>query len=481
MLRLSLFGIAFYLAGCVAGDAQPTITAENQPGLEDRTPTHAGVAQYAKAMCSATFISGRDLGEATRYAEIEAVFMGLSEGQLEGVEASLDRERQEVRATLGASIERRARFYGDQGCVIIPQGAHGAYFTPVTVTPNLPDADTQPWPMGDLLADEPLPAEVDVAMLEAAVETAFNDPEELTGAFLVVYKGRIIAERYAPGIDKDTRIASWSMNKSLTSALTGALIHLGEFDLYDPAPVRAWQAPGDPRSRIRVADLLRMSSGLTFTSSADTDEQGLPYFDHFHIYIGAVNVFEYVISRPPEFAPNTVGRYRNTDPLTLQYLVKEAALRRGEEYLAFPQRILFDRIGIRGYVMEPDPYGNFISSGYGYGSARHWARLGMLFLQDGVWEGERVLAEGFVDFVRTPAPAWDEPDYGGLLRLNLTGSQNLPEDTFFMTGAGVQRTFIVPSYDLVIVRLAKAGGTNYPAMEEGLQAGLAGIIEAINR
>ncbi|MFQ5743213.1 MAG: serine hydrolase domain-containing protein [Acidobacteriota bacterium] len=430
---------------------------EEEPQYAPRgTPVELGLAGYAKVVCSAVFVSGRDPEEAARHSG----YFFLAEADRDKVtDSDIDRQEKTVRMTWGGSITRTAQYYGDQGCVIHPPGAEGVFFEPVAVETTLPDAMSQPWPMGDLLADAPLPPEIDKAELDAAVETAFADPEALTAAFLVVYKGRIIAERYGPGIDKDTQLESWSMGKSLTATLVGLLVGDGEFGLYDSAPVPAWQGADDPRSKIRIADLLHMSSGLRFIAPRDPDytpEKGYP--DHMYVYTGAIDVFDFSIDRPLQFPPNTEGRYRNSDPLTLGYIIRETVRRRGEEYLTYPQRALFDRIGIRKQVMETDPYGNFLLTGYDYGTARNWARLGMLYLQDGVWEGKRVLPEGWVEFVSTPAPAWSEPVYGGLFWLNRTGEWNLPLDAYFMAGGGGQRTFIVPSHHLVIVRMGHFRG-----------------------
>ena len=134
--------------------------------------------------------------------------------------------------------------------------------------------------------------------------------------------------------------------------------------------------------------------------------------------VGAVDAFKYAITSPVEFAPGTVGRYRNSDPMALGFLVQQAVRKRGDEYLTFPQRALFDAIGIRRQVLEPDPWGNFLLSGYDYGTARNWARLGLLYLRDGVWQGKRLLPEGWATFVGTPAPAWRRPEYGGMFWVN---------------------------------------------------------------
>ena len=137
------------------------------------------------------------------------------------------------------------------------------------------------------------------------------------------------------------------------------------------------------------------------------------YHDHDLIYTGAIDAFQFAATRPLQFEPNTFGRYRNSDVMALGLLIRDAVRKRGEAYLTFPQRALFDKIGIRRQVLETDPYGNFLLSGYDYGTARNWARIGMLYLNDGVWQGERLLPEGFVKFVSTPAPAWRDSTYGG--------------------------------------------------------------------
>jgi len=440
------------------------------------TPSILGLAGYAKVMCSAVFVSGRDLDEAARNS---GYFM-LAPSDRERVAGhEVDRERKSVTMRLEDGTARTARYYGDQGCVVHPVGYDGVFFQPREVSSSLPSADSLPWPMGDVTSDAPLPAGIDEEKLEAAVDTAFSDPEALTAAFLVVHDGRIIAERYDLGADRDTQLESWSMGKSLTATLIGTLIQRGHLELDDPAPVPRWRVPGDPRGAIRISDLLRMSSGLEF-SGTDSPEvlAGEVYPDHMLVYTGAIDVFDFSASRPVEHPPGTVGRYRNSDPLTLGYVFQRTVREEiGLSYFQAPQTLLFDRIGIREQVLEPDPYGNFLLTGYDYGTARNWARIGMLYLDDGVWQGERILPEGFVDFVSSPAPAWEEPIYGGQFWLNGTGEWNLPESAFYAAGGGNQKTFIVPSRDLVVVRMGHFRGD--AASEPILNDALALLMEAI--
>jgi CubicO group peptidase (beta-lactamase class C family) len=183
-----------------------------------------------------------------------------------------------------------------------------------------------------------------------------------------------------------------------------------------------------------------------------------------------------------QWPPGKVGRYHNTEPVLVNYLVRLGVERRGEEYLSFPQRALFDKIGIRTMVIETDPDGNFLTQGYDYASGRDWARLGNLYLQDGVWNGERILPEGFVKFVRTLAPAWaadQRPIYGGFFWLNGDRRYPVPPDAYYMAGAGGQTTMIIPSHDLVVVRLGHYKGST-PG-EQDLRQALTLLMDAVPR
>jgi CubicO group peptidase (beta-lactamase class C family) len=438
-----------------------------EEGISTNSRIELALADYAKLLCSAVFISHRDLGEAKRNSgplvteNFGSSYSVLSEAdRISNTKVIVDGKRKLVRVSLRELGPRTARLYGDQGCVILPKGVDKAFFTPAKVHSQLPNHRTESWPMGDALPKQPLPAEIDSATLNAAVDLAFSDPEAQTVAFLVVYKGQIAAERYSLGANQNTLLDGASMGKSLLAALVGILIKEGEFGLYDPAPVPEWHGPGDPRSAIRIADLLRMSGGLHFTAPRDPDFSLDVYPDHDYVYNGTVNIFEFSYARPLQFPPNTEGRYRNCDPLTLGYIVQQTVKKRGEDYFSFPQRALFDRIGIRRMVLETDLYGNIFLTGNNFGSARDWARLGLLYLWDGTWQGQRILPERFVDFVRTPAPAWKQPVYGGLFWLNRTGQWNLPKDAYYMSGEG-GKVFIVPSLDLLVVRMGHEGGQEH--------------------
>lgn len=367
----------------------------------------------------------------------------------------VDTKRRRVTVSVPGIPPRTAQYNGDQGCAILPRGANNIYFKPIPVPRKLPDAATQTWPMGDAGATTPMPAGVSTAVIEAALDWGMAQKEHNTRAIVVVYRGKIVGERYAPGWTKDTPQISWSQGKSITAALIGVLARQGRLRIDDPAPVKEWQAQGDPRREIRIRDLLRMSSGLDF---ANLGLSGPASFtrenEHMRIYFDGLNVFEHAVNQPPEIPPNTQWRYRNSDPLTLGKIIREKVEARGDNYLTFPQRALFDRIGARNFVLETDAWGNFIMTGYDYGSARDWTRFGLLHLWDGVWQGERILPEGWVEFISAPAPADKSRGYGGLFWLNRGGAwSGVPEDAFMASGFMGQHTMVIRSRDAVVVRL----------------------------
>jgi CubicO group peptidase (beta-lactamase class C family) len=438
-------------------------------------PLEHSAAGFAKILCSAIFITGRSLASA---AAEDGFFVSPPADRRQVTDTVVDTRVQSVTVALANGVHRTARRFGDQGCVTLPGGKDSVEFRPERIASALTDSRTRRWPMGDVVAKEALPAEVNAAKLSAVVDAAFSPASALTAAFVVVYKGRIIAERYQRGLSDTTRLPGWSMGKSVTATTMARLLEQKVYDLWAPAPVEEWQQPNDVRRTIRIADIFRMSSGLRFVAPQDPDyNPARGYPDHLYVYTGAIDAHRWAITRPPQWPPNTVGRYRNSDPLTLAYLVKKAALARGEDPLSFPQKLLFDKIGVSRMTLETDPFGNFLGQGYELAPARDWAPVGMLYLQDGVWNGERLLPAGFVDFVRTPAPAWSTPVYGGMFWLNRTKVFPVPEDAFYMAGVGGQNTIIVPTHDLVVVRLGHYAG----ATEGGkaLNRALALLMEAI--
>ena len=421
---------------------------------------HHQTAGFAKILCSGVFITGLDAADA---AANVGGFISPFDERRHVVDTVVDYEQERVALTLPDGVTRTAKRYENQGCVAHGIGEDSVHFVPTTVERNLPPAATTPWPMGDVLSDAPWPSEIDMEKVEEALDIGFGPAEARTLGLVVTYKGRILGERYGEGIDIHTPLESWSMTKSLTGTLMGVLIEQGTYELWQPAPVPEWQEPGDPRQEIRIGDIMRMSSGIKINAPSDPDYDRDIYADHYYLYTATSNSYEWAATRPQEWPPNTIGRYRNTDPVLTSYLIRLGVEGRGQDYHSFPQHDLFDKIGIRDGLIETDPQGNFLGQGLAFLPARDWARLGNLYLQDGVWDGERILPEGYVEYASTLAPTWVSDgrlQYGGaFFWVNGQGGQGLPESAYSMRGAGGQSTTIIPTHDLVVVRLGKYTGS----------------------
>lgn len=413
------------------------------------------LAEHAKQLCSGVFVVGRN-----PYEFVENDLRTIDHyHDWDRTSVDIDFDDRTVTLSDDRGNERTAVYHPSQGCTLLPADGSGVSFDPVDVPPDLDAPHEREWPMGDVDAVDHDPDAVDRERLSTVLDRAVGDPPTHgmppgTRALLVITDGRIVGERYASGFDERTRHVSWSMGKSVTSALVGILVGEGHFEVDDPAPIEEWR--GDDRREIRIADLLRMSSGLEFRRA--TDEPSVPRYgrddDHHRPYFDSIDVFDFATGRPLEHEPNTVWRYRNCDPLSLGRIVRETVESTGRSYLSFPQRALYDRIGVRDMVHETDRNGNFVMTGFNYGTARDWGRFGLLHLWDGEWLGERILPEGWVDFVTTPAPAEPDGGYGGQFWLNRDHElPEVPEDAYSARGYRGQLTMVVPSMDTVIVRL----------------------------
>jgi hypothetical protein len=360
--------VALLAAGLVAQNRDAAREALIARGklLELKTPYVAPPGEkiehyasgYAKIMCTAVFVTGLDPAFA---AENVGYFTAPYAVRKSLGTPKIDRQKQTVEVTMPNGTVRLAKHLGSQGCVTVPIGKTDVFFTPSVVTPRVPDPKTTAWPMGDVLPSGPPPIGVDLAKVRQAIDAAF-DPDGMTAAFVVTYKGRIIGERYGPNITATTPLESWSMGKSLSGTLLGILIKQGAYTLDQPAPIPEWQAPGDPRQQIRIRDILNMSSGLRAIAPQDPDyDETGPYPDHFYYYTGSIDAFKYAATRPQQWQPAAVGRYRNTDPVLANYLVRMAVEKRGARHRSvrqLPHAWLRVGVGPRlGSHCEPLPAG----------------------------------------------------------------------------------------------------------------------------
>ncbi|MEL8056042.1 MAG: serine hydrolase [Pseudomonadota bacterium] len=368
--------------------------------------------------------------------------------------------------TLNGRTAYAGHFPGQGVCVLDSEDAKPS-FNPVAIPRASYSGVKTPLDVAGVIA-EPGQTDANVERLQKAEELIFANPKQMTNAFLVLHKGRLVIERYADPYDETTQFESWSMGKTIGAMLAGTAVQQGHFDLESETGFTEWQ--DDARREIKLKNLLNMASGLHFTGSygrtEDTSrkqDDGV-FHDHIYVYAGGVNSAEFCLSKPLADAPGTSGRYRNCDPLLTLAMIREVACGGSvQDFLLWPYDNLLNKIGATGMILETDPYGHFLISGHDYGRARDWARLGQLLLQRGAWGGEQIIPEHFVEFMMTPAyDAWESnarQPYGGFAYLNAEKIlPHVPEDALIMSGGGRQRVVVVPSLDLVMVRLGHING-----------------------
>ena len=462
-VRSSLSSLTLVVITAGTAAAQVTSAGPTSPTLADSLATWYALGLNAHHLCAGLWVVGRDYRRNAETVIAEDIARYPAFKWEADFSYAVDSAAHTVTLTDPRVGSRKARYTGDQGCSILPAEAPDVFFEPTALRSALPDAATQDWPLGDRNAMGTF-AEANGAALEATLDWAFTDaglrrPQHTRG-IVAVYRGKIVAERYAPGFGPRTPQISWSMGKSIAATLIGVLVQDGLLTLDQPAPVPEWQEARDPRRAIRIRDLLNMSSGLDFNNfGLDPRSSYSADNEHFRIYFDAVPVGAHAVNQPLRFPPGTVWRYRNSDPLTLMYIARRAVEGKGDDFVTFPQRRLFDRIGARSFVLETDAWGDFIITGYDYGSTRDWARLGLLYLHNGAWRGERILPEGWAEFVSTPAPGDASKGYGGLFWLNRGGAMpRVPADAYWAAGYMNQNTVIIPSRDLVVVRQGPSPG-----------------------
>ncbi|MGE4629940.1 MAG: serine hydrolase [Pseudohongiellaceae bacterium] len=412
--------------------------------------------QQAIFMCNGLFTSNRSLEQVF---EQELAFFREPIGTSEGGDYEVYWDRRAVTiGAPGAVPVMRAAFREGIGCVILPpdQSLEDTDRLPELTLPYPPGDPAQiPWPDGDLIESTGLPANVDEEKLLAASNWAFDreSPEQVTLSLVVVYNGQIIHERYAPGFDVATRTRTWSTAKSIASTLIGMLVDEGRLALDEPLGIdwypNARSPETDPRNEITLRHVLNMSSGLE-----TVDNRGLEYAigSGMSYWAGASSVVG-ARSRALIREPGTYWDYENYDTLLGVYAMK-LALGGEKAYAEFPRKALLDKIGMRNTLVSTDRFGDFVMSSQIYTNARDLARFGLLYLGHGIWNGERLLSEEWIDFVRTPAPATKSIGsiYGGQWWLVPEGRDDVPKDAYSTSGNRGQFSIIVPSRDMVIVR-----------------------------
>ena len=400
----------------------------------------------AKQLCSCVFVAGRTPASALRN-ELNRFPYTLASYEV-------NNQARWAGSQLGFWPPRRAVYRDGLGCVLL-----------VDEDQTVDDISFVPPPA----ADQPLPGShslprVDYNRIERTLDKFFSEPDSArlqnTKAVVVLYRDTLVAERYAPGFTSDTRMPGWSMAKSVTSALIGILVHQGKLSVDRPAPVSAWQAADDKRRSITIDDMLRMRSGLAWNESYFTVS------DVTRMLFMSENMAEVAIQPPLAYPPGTEWYYSSGTTNILSDIIRQTA---GEDYLAFPYQALFGPLGMSSAVWETDLSGTPVGSSYLFATARDWAKFGLLYLNDGEWEGERILPEGWVSYTATPVAQAPFRKYGAHFWLNIGEAGNpqnrlfpdVPFDMFFAEGFDGQNVFVIPSRDLVVVRLGVTTKGNF--------------------
>jgi CubicO group peptidase (beta-lactamase class C family) len=435
-----------------------TVAAQQRAGYDYWGPQREMIrrGQQAIFMCNGLFTSNRTLEQV--FAQ-ELKFLPQPIGTPAGGDYQIDQTRRMVSVGKpGTAPAMRAVFRDGIGCVIMaPDQADSDIAGLPSIDVPLPPGDpaTIPWPDGDRVEKAPLPAGIDATALQAASDWAFNrtSPEQVTVSLMVVHKGRILHERYAPGFTMATRTRTWSTAKSIASTLIGILVDRGKLQLDAPLGFDWLPRPrgnaNDPRSAITLRHVLNMSSGLE-----TVDNSGLEYATGSGMsYWAGASSIEGARNRGLIRQPGTSWDYENYDTLLAVYAMKQA-IGDPAAYLKFPREALLDRIGMRNTLLGTDRFGDFILSSQVYTNARDLARLGLLYAQGGVWKGERIISEKWIEFTRTPAPATAQSgnQYGAHWWLVPDSRADVPKDAFCTNGNRGQYTIVVPTHDLVIVR-----------------------------
>ncbi len=429
MMTLSRFAaVAAALALPTAAAAQ---TAPNAPP----TPMHRALAAGYKALttCSAVH-TAREAGATRTPASVEANELVGIYPELQSLVGAMPVEMAGDVVSVAwdaASPPRIATYTPGRGCVIEPMGyvvgsvPARAPLTRRASAPDLPSAA----PRGDAAA---LSGAVDRAFIQG-----FGAGTNTTGV-VVLQNGRIVAEKYAPDFGPNVPQRTWSVAKSLAGTLIGAAVQRGEVDVKAPAAIANWREQGDPRGAITLESLMRMASGLTSDTAGNRTDA---------LYFGGTAVDEQAPGWPLLAPVGSTYRYANNDTLL-------ATLAIAPTFAAHPPAELFDRLGMIHTFAETDWRGNYILSSQVWTTARDLAKFGQLYVQDGVWEGQRILPEGWRTFVSAPSgpqPPTGNFGYGATFWV-MNRSEGVPADAFAAFGNRGQYVVIVPSRNVVIVR-----------------------------
>ena len=403
-----------------------------------------GSGYSAKIVCSNVFIAGRD-PEQVLALDVQAPGSPI----LKFMTVDVDRQAKVVRAGLFGLFGKGMAVARDgYGCSNVPDGNPDAVVPAPALPPGPAAAPSNAlWPEGTTIEPSQEPG-----LAKVIDDSTLTGPE--MRAVVVVKNGRIVGERYGDGFSPDTPLLGWSMTKGVNAAIIGTLIKAGKLSLDQSGLLPEWK--GDGRAAIKLSDLMAMSSGLEFNE--DYGVNGVS--DVLRMLYLETDMAGFAAGKPLVHDVGQTWSYSSGTSVLLSRIWQNAV---GVDALSYPKKTLFDPIGMTSAIMEPDEHGTFVGSSYLYATARDWARFGLFMLREGVWNGNEILPAGYVDWMHEPVPD-SKGGYGkGQVRIwgpegdqaahELDVRLGLPSDTFWFEGHDGQTVTVIPSKDLVIVRM----------------------------
>ncbi len=404
----------------------------------------------AKQICTCVFVSGRN------EKDLDTTEMG--EYPFDLAKYTVNYSDSSVTASIWGMAKRKAIYRKGVGATLINDISEQQLRAQLFSMPQVPvvNTDTIPWPYGDKLSDT-IRSNINVEKLRESVNDVFTEPypdkKQRTRAVVVLHDGKLVAEQYALGFTKESRMYGWSMAKSFTAALIGALVKQGKLNVKQPAPVPEWSDANDPRHAITLENLLQQTSGLDFV------EDYTKASDVTNMLYKKGDMAAYAASHPSAHAPGSLFSYSSGNSNILSRIIRQTV---GEkDYAAYPYTALFYKIGMYSAMLEPDASGTYVGSSYINATARDYARFGLLYYNDGVWNGERILPGGWVQQTAIAPSGNKTKNYGYQFWLNGFNANDstqrefpdVPADMFYCDGFAYQGIYIIPSKKLVVVRL----------------------------
>lgn len=436
---------------------------------------HTATGFSAKNICSGHFVSGFSQQEI-----MDQALLPISQTfRLVGV--NIDRNKQTVDTDILMSHDRRAVYKSGFGCILLPPGEKQLAFQlpqESTAEPNESNSLDHQWPKGLADIDLSLLTSQQLRVNEIAkkhFETSIKDPNLRTKALLVIHNGKLIAEQYAKGVTPSTPLISWSMAKSITNLQVGLLVKRKQLSLTEPLDVPGWKS--EEFQKLNLGHMLTMTSGLEFDETYGVGGDAA-------LMLSVVpDADSFASNKPIVHPPGEHWYYSSGTTNIISGLIRRSFGKDFKAYLNFTDEMLFTPLGIDSAVLEMDSVGNMVGSSYMYASARDWAKIGQLLLQQGDWNGKNLLPSSWIDYSKIPTPANKSNRYGAHFWLNQTPQDtnqkrfwpSIPEDAFYMSGFQGQRVVIIPSKKLVFVRL----GFTTPKYTTDIEALMSNVINSL--